>query len=220
MNLQDLRNGVRTQLDLDEEDLPNALVDLYLREAFEQTIAFERRWPFYETTWGVTATDENPVALPTDVGGIAAVTEVETGVVLLYVSHQLAEENFRGTLDTGTPRMFSTWGGNVYFWPASDGERAYTIRGYRTPIDWVTLGAAADVDADSRLHLPLIHYAVSRAYAQQEDEVLTEAYLQTWARTVEAARKAIMRPDYQGLSQLNYGLHGNGPTRRYQLVLD
>jgi hypothetical protein len=221
VNLDALRRAVRAQLDLDEEDLQNPLVDLFLREAFEQTINLERRWPFYETYWDVSADDGKAVDLPEDVAGIASVLEEATRSPLLHVSHQMAEENFRGVMGHGRPRFFSVWGRNLYLWPGADQLRAYTIRGYRKARDWVSEGASAEVDADERLHLPLVHYACSRAYAQQEDEVLSATYLDTWSRTVEAARQAIMRPSFQGLSQLGYGFSGRGPARTVvQLVVD
>ena len=44
--------------------------------------------------------------------------------------------------------------------------------GFRTPADWIAQGASGEVDADVRLHLPIVWYACSLGYAQQEDEVL------------------------------------------------
>ena len=60
MNLQELRDYVRTQLDVDEEELPNPLLDAYFSEGFERTIALEVRWPFYETRWDVAYLPEVP----------------------------------------------------------------------------------------------------------------------------------------------------------------
>lgn len=217
MNLQELRAAVRSQLDLDEEDLPNGLLDLYIAEGFDQTINLEKRWPFYETSWSVSADETGPGVAPINLAGIASVIDDETQFPLLWVSHQLAEENF-SSLGTGQPKYFSMWGGGIYLWPSPPAARTVTIRGWRLPTAWVAEGAAAEADADSRLHLPLIHYACSRAYAQQEDEVLTAVYIDSWSRLVEAARRAIMRSDYQGLFQLNYGFNG-GRAQSQRFVL-
>ena len=54
MNLQQLRDYIRVQLDMDEEELPNALLDSYLSEGFLRTISMEVRWPFYEKRWNIT----------------------------------------------------------------------------------------------------------------------------------------------------------------------
>jgi hypothetical protein len=45
VNLQQLRDAVRRQLDVDEEELPNETVDDFLREAFTRTINFTNNWP-------------------------------------------------------------------------------------------------------------------------------------------------------------------------------
>ena len=48
MNLEGIRLAVRTQLDLDETDLPDLLLDLYVQEGYDRMIDMEARWPFFE----------------------------------------------------------------------------------------------------------------------------------------------------------------------------
>jgi hypothetical protein len=111
---QNIRDNVRTQLDLDEDDLPNALVDLYIDEAFERTIALENRWPFYESSWDATVpADTESVELDVTVEQIASVRETTYDRPLLHLSHDVAEENFRGIMDAGAPAFFSIWSGSL-----------------------------------------------------------------------------------------------------------
>ena len=55
-------------------------------------------------------------------------------------------------------------------------------------------GASAEVDADIRLHLPIVWYACSLGYAQQEDEVLEATYMNRYHEAVQIAHDSVMRP--------------------------
>lgn len=207
MQLQQMRDAVRAQLDLDEEDLPNVLVDSFLEEAQQQTLVKENLWPFLQSAWNVNATDDGaPVPLPPNVDAIESVVDSE-GNKLFDVSHEYAEQYYAS--QTGSALLYSLWGGNMYLWPKPEVEVAYTIRGWRVPapLDGV---ASAEPDCDVRLHLPMVHYACSRAYAQQEDEVLANEYLRTWSAAVEGVRRHLMRPKHVGRFSM-----GEGVPRRH-----
>jgi hypothetical protein len=75
--------------------------------------------------------------------------------------------------------------------------RAFTLRGYRKATNWIAQGADAQPDCDTRLHAPLIHYAVALAYAQQEDEVLENVYMARWQQDVNQIAASIMEPRHQ-----------------------
>ena len=202
---------MRAQLELDAEDLSNALVDSYLREAFQQTTANENRWPWLETSWTVSATSDGlPIALPADFGVAASVTGASQQPIA-NVAHQSAEAYYSDD-DQGSESadLFSMWGGELYLWPKANTDRTVTLRGWRAlSEDWV--GVAAGVpDLDARLHPSMVHYAVSRTYAQQEDDVLSNFYLGTWQRMVSVTMTQIMRPEYQGQVVMGRGLR----TRR------
>lgn len=211
MQLSAIRSAVRDQLDLpDEEDIPTSLIDLYIEEGVTATLNQEVRWPFLEASWTVNTTEGvSEIALSPDIRNIVTVI-ADDGTGLGRIDHGFAEANF--ALDsTGYPALFSLWGNSMYLWPApeADAPLTYTIRGYRKPntMDGV---ASASPDMDERFHPALVHYACHRAYAQQEDEVLANYYLQTFAAFVEAARKAVMAPEYQGAMRIG----GRGRTYR------
>ena len=216
MILQELRDAVRLQLDRDTEDLPDTLLDLYIREGFQRSIQQEREWPFYATEWAATTevSTEGQFSFPSDLAGLVEITDSD-GHPLIHLGHSMAAASFGAASDidnTADPAYFSVWGTTVYLWPLPSETATYQIRGYRLPADWVSGGAGAEVDADERLHLPIVHYACSRVYAQDEDEVLQAAYEQSWIAGVGVAREDIMRPQRPTLLVLNSALAT--PTRR------
>lgn len=195
--IAELRAIVRTQTQTDANDLPDATIDVYLQQAFERTLNGETRWPFYAKSWSII---QNPgdttITLPGDVNepGIMAVTG-PGGVRLGMVPQVWAEDNFRGN-NTGSTsaKLYSVWGNELYLWPALTNTEPvdYRLRGYRYAPLW--LDANLSPDCDARLHLPLTHYAVALAYAQQEDEFLEAVYMARWQADVELAHRAIMDP--------------------------
>lgn len=209
MNVQELRNAVRAQLDLPEEDdIPTALLDLYLAEGFEQVINLEQLWPFYQTTWSVDVPTTNAVALPVNLESITSVREVG-GLMLTDVPFDDAEERFADESEiVGQPELYATWGNQLYLWPANNEARTYTVRGYRqfNP-SWISAaGNTPDTGVERRLDRCLVHYACYRVYAQQEDEILSAFYFSSFERTMYSARDAIMRHDHQGRIQMGSGL--------------
>ena len=210
MLLQQLREYIRVQLDMDEEELPNALLDSYLNEAFLRTISMENHWPFYETRWNVAALDEN-IALPADAdpAGITSLIDTTNGYRLMQVANELAEDSFVGMWSTSSnPMYYSIYGGAILLWPSplDDFARDYTLRGQRLPLDWISTGAGAIPDCDIRLHQLLAHYAIALCYAQQEDEVLEDVYMKRWQSSYLAAHSAICQPRHHRPLILNGGL--------------
>jgi hypothetical protein len=210
MNLTELRQYVWNQTDTTEFDLPASTIEAYLNEAFQRTIAGENRWPFYEKTWTlVVPVGESAAQLDSDVNrpGIVSVYRMD-GVRLLNISEEEAESRFGAEVLMGdelNPICYSFWMDEIRFWPANTAseETIFGMRGYRKPLTMFT--PSGGVDADSRLHRPLAHYAVALAYAQQEDEVLERSYMERWQKDVELARQAIMEADHHRPVIMNGG---------------
>lgn len=201
MTLADLREYVRTQTQTTAGELPNATIDNYLNEAFNRTIAWENQWPSLEKTWTITQTaGEYTAPVPGDcnVAAITGMISFDQRVRLQLTPHVTAQnvwgEGYRG----GYPgyAAFSVWAGEFVFWPnvVHTTDVDYELTGFRFPTDWISEGDAGVPDIDSRLHRALGHYAISLAYAQQEDESLEGTYMMRWQRDVEQIRGAIMEP--------------------------
>lgn len=193
MNLGDLRLAVRTQLDLDESDLPNTLLDLYLQDGFDRIVALENRWPFYESTWAVASDNEGLVSIPVDAIEVDAV--VGDAGPLKPIDQRYADDFFVQSPVSGLRPLFYTRSTTMLqLWPKPTTAQVLRLRGYRRSGDWVASGAAGVVDADRRLHYPIVHYACSMAMAQQEDEVLEATYLNRFRESASIARESVMRP--------------------------
>ncbi len=199
MNLDQLRAVVHAQTQTTAGDLADPTIDIYLQQAFERTINAETQWPFYEQHWDLTLpAGAMQITLPGDVNpaGIMALYDVASNFRLGMIGPEYGDDHYAGPqVGTLNPLQFSVWANTLYLYPrvqASDTDRAYRLRGYRRPVNWLTVNG--EPDCDSRLHLPLTHYAVALAYAQQEDETLELSYMDRWQRDVEMARRAIMDP--------------------------
>ena len=214
MNLQQLRDYVRMQLDMDEEELPNAMLDSYFSEGYMRTISMEPRWPFFEAVFdAVKLADSDTVTLPAscDSSGLHSVIDTTANVRLVQVSNEQAESYFTQLQVSTQPAYYTIWGSQLKLWPSPNEERPLKLRGYRYPTDWISGGAASEVDADVRLHMLIAHYAIALAYAQQEDEVLEDVYMKRWQASFAAARAAICNPRHHRPAVLNGGLPFGAP---------
>jgi hypothetical protein len=197
VNLQQIREYIRMQLDMDEEELPNPMLDSYIIEAYQRMMSMENRWPSFEQRWEVgLALGDTEVTLPPDCdpAGLFSVIDASSGMRLVQVSNEQAEDNFAQIATTTTPVYYSIWGGKLRLWPSLDTDRPLHLRGYRLPTTWWDQGAGAEVDADPRLHILLAHYSIALSYAQQEDEVLEDVYMKRFTAGFMAARNAICNP--------------------------
>jgi len=197
VNLQDLRDYIRMQLDMDSEELPNAMLDSYISEGYTRMMSMENRWPSLESRWEIVKEPGTPdIALPADCdpSGLFSVVDGDNGMRLVQVSNEQAEDNFSQIATTTIPVYYTIWGGVLRLSPDPDTGRTIRLRGYRYPSNWVAGGAGAVIDADPRLHILLAHFAIALCYAQQEDEVLEDVYMKRFQAGFAAARNAICNP--------------------------
>ena len=208
MNRDELVDAMRTQTDLDDVDVTDQMAHMFLQEAFERTAAQRRQWPAYQSSWTITVpANTQSVALPVDVAEIASLRSNER---LNNIDQSFAEEAYAGR--SGRPGAYSIWGRQVYLWPKPTAETTISIRGWRLP-NYAWLGdTAQEVDLDERLHMAVLHYAVSLVYAQQEDAELETQYMRRWQLVMEDMAKDIDRPPTYRPIVLNGGEHqGFGP---------
>ena len=205
MNLNQIRLFVRTQLDLDETDLPDILLDTFVRDGYDHIINQERRWPFFESMWLLSTNTDGTATLPVDADVVESLM-TEDGQRLWHVDMRWAEDNYGGSTTTGSPTYWSQLGRTIYLYPAPGDALALRARGYRMPTDWINQGASAEVDADIRLHIPVTYYACSMGYAQQEDEVLEQTYMNRFREATTLAKDAVMR-SWTGSPKIMFGMH-------------
>lgn len=210
MDVASIRAYVRNHLEVDDEELPDALLNTYLQDAFVRTISLDNRWPRYEAQWDVSKViDEAEISLPPDVliPSIISVTSHNQYRRLTYISQENAEDLFtqQQVVAVGEPVWWSTWGRKLSLWPNPGPEVSYdlTIRGYRQPV-WDN-AASVIPDLDEQLHPALAYYAMALTYSAQEDEILEGVYMARWDRDVKSIMGSIMDPPRHRPLVLNGG---------------
>jgi hypothetical protein len=188
-------------MDLEEVDLPGALVRQFMRDGFDRIVNLERRWPFYESSYTLNTT---PSQRDYPIGSIGAgnLREVvsildnsSAGNRLAITSIDDAEALWHGSFDVPTrPLFYTEWGDTIKLYPKPDAVYPLSVRGYRKPnYTWLT-DTTLEPDLDYRFHTALAYYAISQAYKRQEDSEMTNQYKQSFDEAVQIAKMEIMRP--------------------------
>ena len=212
-----LRQVVRDITDLDATDLPDSLLNLYLRDGYYRILDIEKRWTFLEKSFTFNTVAEQrayPIANFTAdpmAQIVSIVDNTGVGLRLDMVAHDEAETTYVGSYDTsGDPLFYSIWEGNIHLFPKPNNVRALTVRGYREPTDWIN--AEGNVDASSNLHFSLVYYACSRVYQRLEDVAMADAYKRSFDEGVTLAIKSIMIPNSHAHLVLSAGRTTGRPT--------
>lgn len=199
MDVGSIKSYVRNHLEMDDEELPDLLLNVYLQDAFDRTMAYDNRWPRYETVWSLSQVPGAlDITLPPDLNrpSIMSVISVPDGYRLVMGSPENLEQTFLNgntTVHTGPPIYYSLWENKLTLWPQPEQAAlpySLSVRAYRQPV-W-TNGSSDVPDLDDRLHVTLAYYAMSLVYAQQEDEILEGVYMARWQRDLSQQMKAIL----------------------------
>lgn len=195
LNLQQIRDYVRVHLDIEIEDLPDTVLDIFIREGSKRIERAEDRWPFYEKVFPLTTVAaQRDYVFATD---IAEDLESVHGIR----GEQWEMRNLgvdqgdmrwpRNISQTGEPSHFAVWNKTLRLYPDPDGAYDLLIRGYRKPLDWVTTGAGESPDLPDELHNTVALWALSRAYNQQEDPELGAVYERMFSDELNEFRRRI-----------------------------
>ena len=188
-------------MDLEEVDLPGALVRQFMRDGFDRIVNLERRWPFYESSYTLNTTAgqrDYPIG-SIGAGDLREVVSIldnsSAGNRLTITSIDDAEALWHGSFDTPTrPLFYTEWGDTIKLYPKPDTVYPLSVRGYRKPsYTWVT-DTTLQPDLDYRFHTALAYYAISQAYKRQEDTEMTNQYKQSFDEAVQLAKLELMRP--------------------------
>lgn len=188
MTLQGCRDYVRGILDLDVDDLPDSILDVYIREGYRKTSRFEQNWPFYWTSvTAVTVAGQAAYSL-TGLGVERIQVVVGPHGPLQAVDRFKVRNYFTGTSTTGEPRFWSIDPQNVTFWPTPDSAYTFTIEGFRSPGTFpVASGSVLDLPAD--FDEVVCQWALSRAYFQQDDTELGALHATEWEKATTGLRE-------------------------------
>ena len=155
VDVQSIRNYVRNHLEVDDEELPDNLLNVYLQDAFERTMALDNRWPRNETTWPLSKVIDSYTRCrcpPTADPSIVSVVARDKHQRLTYITHENAEDMFTRTrsMHDGRSRVLVDVGARAVAVAEprlSDQTYDITVRGYRQPVWDERAGTIPDLDA-------------------------------------------------------------------------
>lgn len=197
MTRNDIVTKVREVTELDSTDVPTSVIQMYIRDGYNQIINLERRWTFLESKFQMTTTPNvNEYEIndftADDIREVISIVDDE-GTRLEYISYDEAEDLFLDvTAPIKRPIMYSMWAGKIYLFPKPNAAYTATVRAYRYPNDWVTDNGI--VDGPASFDIPLVYYAVSRIYQAQEELATAAKYEQSFAEAISMARRDLTRP--------------------------
>lgn len=195
MTLQGIRDFVRTHLDLEVDDLPDDILDTFIRDGSKRIERAMVRWPFYEKTWifaTVSGSSDYPKSgIAADIDEISFMEIADNRSPLQWLSMDELQTLQRLRPTTSRPYYFAEWQDTFSLFPTPDIAYGVVLRGYRVPHDWVADGAGGTPDMPDELHNTVATFALSKSYAQQEDPELSSFYerqfndeLQTYMRRI------------------------------------
>lgn len=195
MTLQGIRDFVRTHLDVDEDDLPNVLLDQFVFEGSTRVARAEKRWPFYAESWTLmTVADQSDYTFAFIGGGLDQVQSIRSEN---YDLQWLGRDESHGywppnTTTSGEPRYWSVWGSTLRLHPTPDAEYELTIYGFREAEDWVADGAGGVPDFPEELHNTVTTWALARAYSHQDDPEMAAFYMDLFSNELDTIRSRII----------------------------
>jgi len=198
ISLNTLRTQVRSMADLDEEDLPDVVVDQFAREGFQRIYALERRWPYLQESYNfntVAGQREYTISTIGDIREIISVLDTSSsGARLTLIPYDNAEEIWLGNTDVPSrPYFYSFWDKKIQLWAKPDAVYPITVRAYRNPVyTWLT-DTDEMIDLDEWFHALLPYFVLGRVYQRQEDAQLAQMHLNSFEQGVGLARRDLMK---------------------------
>lgn len=169
---------VRSSLDVDSSELPDAVLDVYKREGFWRIIRSKIHWPFMERNWTLTSA-ANTANYSFGTGTLLLLDDI-IGVnddlqKINRIDHEEAKQMYPTAATRGRPVYWSEHYRSIYLWPIPNAAYTYTISGITQPSDWIMAGTAP-TDLPEDFHELIAIWALHRAYLQQDDPETASFY--------------------------------------------
>lgn len=214
MTLAEMRTFVRSALDTDSTDLPDALLDRYLIDGSDRVESFSNSWTFREVDYSlsvVSGTQTYKLRAPTRNAGftanVARITDIRgTTISLEPRAHDMARNWFTSTVTSGTPRWYSVWADNLYLWPKPASSATYSVTGYRDGIDWV--GTSAAPDFPDEFHELIAWWGVSMSYAREGDPGMSGYYADRFNEALNRRSESFLHRGAEQPLVMNSGFLG------------
>ena len=198
ITLTELRTQVRNMVDLDETDLPNAIIDQFAKDGFQRIYSLERRWPFLQETYTFnTVVNQREYTISTigDIREIISVVDTSaSGARLTLIDYNQAEEIWLGNTDVPSrPYFYAFWDKKLHLWAKPDAVYPITVRAFRNPVYTWLSNTSETIDLDEWFHALLPYFVIARVYQRQEDSDLSAMYMRSFEEGVGLARRDLMK---------------------------
>lgn len=183
-DLANYRSYIRDHLDLSPEELPNVLVDSFLRDASTQIDAFARDWVFQANVWELQLVAGQHIYTADDMVDTSDFGTFELQKIARIYDHEdnvlpyVNKGKTRASTVQAGPQSWSRWGERITIRPRPDQSYTLEVYGFRKVFDWI----GDDPDGTeqspfpSEFDEPLRQWALGRAYAQQEEGATATSY--------------------------------------------
>ena len=188
MTLQQMRDQVRSVVDIDATDISDTVLDNMLGQGFDTIVYSEKRWGFYETnttfntvggtkTYTLASIAGSPDTITQGIREIMSLRNDDH--VLEFIGNDNADFIYPLNVTTsGQPWEWSFWNDTITLYPTPDGAATIYARVTRYPTDFgVGSASGSSPDLPAPFHPILVTYAIAKAYLQQEDPVMAQQYL-------------------------------------------
>ncbi len=185
MNILEMRDYIRSVVDIDSSDISDDVLNRFLGEGYDLIVYSDKRWPFYEVqnTFSTVA-DQKDYSLA-EVGvnvtnGLREINALRTDKhVITFVGRDEGDVVYPiETNTTGEPWWWSYWAESVRLYPTPSSVLTVSVRGYGDPTAFGA-GSADTVspsDLPTPFHVVIATYGLARAYEQQEDPTMANQY--------------------------------------------
>ena len=184
MSASAIRTFVYDHLDVDADELPTSLLDMFMRDAVIRIISFFNESPVwlqveysFDSVPSQQAYDLDATAGMNNPAPLQSIDEVRGPSYSLQPRiHRQVRSEFRSDSPSGRPQQWSAWGRSLHLWPVPSSVETFSVLGTRQPNwDWISEGSSVP-DCPEEFHPLIAQWTLSRAYAQQDDIEMADFY--------------------------------------------
>lgn len=180
--VEQFRSLIRDTLLLDSTDLPNGILDEWIRDGATRAQTRRQQWPFFEKNWSFTTQANKSIYTLAEAKGvstydIAEIRQVRGPSWELRWQDITTRDRLRSkdSNSAGSPKYWSQWSnGDLILDPTPVAAETFDIRGYQLPKDWVAANETSDMPKE--FDTVILNWAIGRAYAQQDEPQMAVYY--------------------------------------------
>lgn len=229
VTVQGVRDFVRAFITIDTDDISDTQIDTYTQMAYDDLMGGDPHTPWFEIGGQspngysiTTVAGQQTYALPTvldPVQGQPCTVDPKKIVAiqgphweLRYAAQTEMEAAFVPSfISTQEPMRWSFWGEIGFtLWPTPNDAYVLNIRAYRDPLDFISLGAAATIDAPIKYHTAIQQKAVAIGWSQQQDLQQSSYWNNEYEGSKERLAREFRRGRVTGGIRVNRGQRPSG----------